>query len=171
LEPARYPQLLKTLYGLLMLLPQQSSAFQILFTRLKTVPSHSFMHTPPNGVSNPSELPGLSTVRRAASAGPFTAQILAQIPPLPISSLSLQPTEDAESSSGVAGSNFASQLRHFEQLQYQHRTHNTVEIDSRPPRRPPVASNQNAQGAEDVADSQTSRGAAPRSPRGVPVSP
>ncbi|KAM7484705.1 hypothetical protein LguiA_000714 [Lonicera macranthoides] len=38
LEPGRYIWLLKSLYGLLMLLPQQSSAFKILRTRLKTVP-------------------------------------------------------------------------------------------------------------------------------------
>ncbi|KAI3818200.1 hypothetical protein L1987_12003 [Smallanthus sonchifolius] len=42
LEPGRYTWLLKALYGLLMLLPQQSSAFKILRTRLKTVPSYSF---------------------------------------------------------------------------------------------------------------------------------
>uniref|UniRef100_A0A7N0ZTN5 Vacuolar protein 14 C-terminal Fig4-binding domain-containing protein n=1 Tax=Kalanchoe fedtschenkoi TaxID=63787 RepID=A0A7N0ZTN5_KALFE len=42
LEPARYVWLLKTLYGLLMLLPQQSAAFKILKTQLKTVPSFSF---------------------------------------------------------------------------------------------------------------------------------
>ncbi|KAH9624428.1 hypothetical protein KSS87_008369 [Heliosperma pusillum] len=42
LEPGRYTWLLKSLYGLLMLLPQQSAAFKILRTRLKTVPSYSF---------------------------------------------------------------------------------------------------------------------------------
>nr|GEU63934.1 protein VAC14 homolog [Tanacetum cinerariifolium] len=42
LEPGRYIWLLKALYGLLMLLPQQSTAFKILRTRLKTVPSYSF---------------------------------------------------------------------------------------------------------------------------------
>uniref|UniRef100_A0A1J3CE39 Protein VAC14-like protein n=1 Tax=Noccaea caerulescens TaxID=107243 RepID=A0A1J3CE39_NOCCA len=42
LEPGRYTWLLKTLYGLLMLLPQQSAAFKILRTRLKTVPTYSF---------------------------------------------------------------------------------------------------------------------------------
>ncbi|KAJ0717947.1 putative vacuole morphology and inheritance protein [Helianthus annuus] len=61
LEPGRYIWLLKALYGLLMLLPQaclvyviflcffysllqQSAAFKILRTRLKTVPSYSFDH-------------------------------------------------------------------------------------------------------------------------------
>ncbi|CAM8945540.1 unnamed protein product [Rhodiola kirilowii] len=42
LEPARCEWLLKALYGLLMLLPQQSAAFKILKTRLKAVPSFSF---------------------------------------------------------------------------------------------------------------------------------
>lgn len=42
LEPARYPWLLKSLYGLLMLLPQQSAAYGILQTRLKVVPAQSF---------------------------------------------------------------------------------------------------------------------------------
>ncbi|XP_076885337.1 protein VAC14 homolog [Bidens hawaiensis] len=42
LEPGRYIWLLKALYGLLMLLPQQSASFKILRTRLKTVPSYSF---------------------------------------------------------------------------------------------------------------------------------
>ncbi|CAH9095991.1 unnamed protein product [Cuscuta epithymum] len=42
LEPGRYIWLLQALYGLLMLLPQQSGAFKILRTRLKTVPSYSF---------------------------------------------------------------------------------------------------------------------------------
>ncbi|CAA7394916.1 unnamed protein product [Spirodela intermedia] len=39
LEPGKYTWLLKTLNGLLMLLPQQSVAFKILRTRIKTVPS------------------------------------------------------------------------------------------------------------------------------------
>ncbi|GKC31650.1 protein VAC14 [Tanacetum coccineum] len=42
LEPGRYIWLLKALYGLLMLLPQQSAAFKILRIHLKTVPSYSF---------------------------------------------------------------------------------------------------------------------------------
>lgn len=42
LEPGKYVWLLKALNGLLMLLPQQSAAFKILNTRLKTVPSIHF---------------------------------------------------------------------------------------------------------------------------------
>ncbi|XP_065041682.1 protein VAC14 homolog [Musa acuminata AAA Group] len=41
-EPDKHVWLLKTLYGLLMLLPQQSAAFKIFRTRLKTVPSYIF---------------------------------------------------------------------------------------------------------------------------------
>ncbi|KAJ6845055.1 protein VAC14-like protein isoform X1 [Iris pallida] len=41
LEPGKYMWLLTALYGLLMLLPQQSEAFKILQTRLKTVPSYT----------------------------------------------------------------------------------------------------------------------------------
>ena len=42
LEPGQYPWLLKTLYGLLMLFPQQSAAFRILKKRLKTVMTYTF---------------------------------------------------------------------------------------------------------------------------------
>lgn len=42
LEPWKHTWLLKSLYGLLMLLPQQSAAFKLLRTRLKTVPSNNF---------------------------------------------------------------------------------------------------------------------------------
>jgi vacuole morphology and inheritance protein 14 len=42
LEPRQYPWLLKTLYGLLMLFPQQSVAFRISKKRLKTVPTYTF---------------------------------------------------------------------------------------------------------------------------------
>ncbi|XP_020578037.1 protein VAC14 homolog, partial [Phalaenopsis equestris] len=43
LDPGRYPWLLTTLYGLLKLLPQQSTAFKILKTRLKTIPPHTII--------------------------------------------------------------------------------------------------------------------------------
>ncbi|KAI3817304.1 hypothetical protein L1987_11093 [Smallanthus sonchifolius] len=56
LEPGRYIWLLKALYGLLMLLPQQSAAFKILRTRLKTLLSYSFNKEQVNRTSsgNPS---------------------------------------------------------------------------------------------------------------------
>nr|KAJ0213610.1 hypothetical protein LSAT_V11C400162210 [Lactuca sativa] len=51
LEAGRYIWLLKALYGLLMLLPQQSAAFKILRTRLKTVPSYSYSYSFTNNMS------------------------------------------------------------------------------------------------------------------------
>nr|XP_024381913.1 protein VAC14 homolog isoform X2 [Physcomitrium patens] len=173
LEPGRYPHLLKALYGLLMLLPQQSSAFKILRTRLKTVPSHSFMHAP-HGTLMPSEFPGLSAIRRSASVGPYD-KILSHIAPMP-TTLSLHATEDGEkvadsASNGGAGINFAVQLKQFEHMQQQHRMHRVVDSNLKPPRRPPIVSNQNGQRAEDRPDSQFPRGFAsearvpPQSPR------
>jgi vacuole morphology and inheritance protein 14 len=173
LEPGRYPQLLKTLYGLLMLLPQQSSAFKILRTRLKTVPSHSSMLTQPYGTSTSSEFTGLGAIRRSASAGPFP-QIVSHIP---TSSLSLQTSmEDGERNvdggHGAAAINFAMQLKQFQQVQQQHRLQRVVGNNNpKPPRRPPVVPNQNGQRPEDRPDSQTSKGSAsetrapPKSPR------
>eukprot|EP00245_Coleochaete_scutata_P015075 TRINITY_DN658_c0_g1_i1.p1 TRINITY_DN658_c0_g1~~TRINITY_DN658_c0_g1_i1.p1 ORF type:complete len:730 (+),score=139.98 TRINITY_DN658_c0_g1_i1:143-2332(+) len=43
LEPLRYPALYKTLYGLMMLLPQQSPSFKSLYTRLKSINIAAFM--------------------------------------------------------------------------------------------------------------------------------
>ncbi|KAG6530772.1 hypothetical protein ZIOFF_004530 [Zingiber officinale] len=60
LEPGKHTWLLKTLYGLLMLLPQQSAAFKLLRTRLKTVPLHTI---------------GLDQLKRASSENPYS-QIL-----------------------------------------------------------------------------------------------
>ncbi|XP_074577078.1 protein VAC14 homolog isoform X2 [Curcuma longa] len=60
LEPGKHTWLLKTLYGLLMLLPQQSAAFKILRTRLKTVPLYTL---------------GLDQLKRASSENPYS-QIL-----------------------------------------------------------------------------------------------
>ena len=48
LEPTRYPHLLKSLYGLLMLLPCGSTAFTTLSTRLKCVPAAGLLQ-PPGG--------------------------------------------------------------------------------------------------------------------------
>ncbi|XP_042457383.1 protein VAC14 homolog isoform X1 [Zingiber officinale] len=60
LEPGKHTWLLKTLYGLLMLLPQQSAAFKILRTRLKTVPSYTL---------------GAEQLKRTSSENPYS-QIL-----------------------------------------------------------------------------------------------
>ncbi|CAL0313815.1 unnamed protein product [Lupinus luteus] len=97
LEPGRYIWLFKTLYGLLMLLPQQSAAFKILKTRLKAVPSYSF-----DGEQS----------KRTPSRSPY---------------LFLHHTEDGDitTDGGYShnGINFAARLQQFKQMQHQHRVH------------------------------------------------
>ncbi|XP_010319386.1 protein VAC14 homolog isoform X1 [Solanum lycopersicum] len=109
LEPGRYIWLLKALYGLLMLLPQQSAAFKILRTRLKTVPSYSFKE---------------EKVARTSSGIPFFN-----------GGGGLQISEDgnpSESSHDMHnGINFSSRLKHFKQIQQQHRLHLKSETQSR----------------------------------------
>ncbi|KAB1999601.1 hypothetical protein ES319_D12G173200v1 [Gossypium barbadense] len=101
LEPGRYIWLLKALYGLLMLLPQKSSAFTRLRTRLKTVPLCSF---------NSDQL------KRASSGNPYS-QILCHS--------GSQISEDGDITQDNRnlqnGINFASRLQQFEQMQLQHR--------------------------------------------------
>ncbi|KAM3339144.1 protein VAC14 isoform X1 [Capsicum galapagoense] len=109
LEPGRYIWLLKALYGLLMLLPQQSAAFKILRTRLKTVPSYSFKE---------------EKVARTSSGIPFFnggggSQI----------SEDGNPNENSHDMHN--GINFASRLKHFKQIQQQHRLHSKSQIYSR----------------------------------------
>uniref|UniRef100_A0A7C9AXU5 Vacuolar protein 14 C-terminal Fig4-binding domain-containing protein n=1 Tax=Opuntia streptacantha TaxID=393608 RepID=A0A7C9AXU5_OPUST len=94
LEPGRYPWLLKALYGLLMLLPQQSAAFKILRTRLKTVPSYSF-----SGEQLQNTSLGTSHIR-----GPNHI-----------------PVQDGEVKQDKQGINFALRLQQFEKMQRQHR--------------------------------------------------
>jgi vacuole morphology and inheritance protein 14 len=69
LEPERYPHLLKTLYGLLMLLPQ-SSAFATLRNRLNAVSALGYLHVG-------SARGGLSP-SNASSGGPSTSAATAQ---------------------------------------------------------------------------------------------
>ncbi|KAK8522671.1 hypothetical protein V6N12_056372 [Hibiscus sabdariffa] len=101
LEPGRYLWLLKALYGILMLLPQQSAAFKILRTRLKAVPSYSF-----NG----------DQLKRSSSDNSYN-QILHYS--------GSQITEDGGISQDNGdlhnGINFASRLQQFQQMQQQHR--------------------------------------------------
>ncbi|XP_043706317.1 protein VAC14 homolog [Telopea speciosissima] len=112
LEPGRYIWLLKALYGLLMLLPQQSSAFKILRTRLRTVPSYSF---------------GGDQFKRTSSGNPY--QSLHQIP----SGSQIMEDVDRKQDTGNAhnGINFASRLQQFEHMQRQHRMHSKSEMQSR----------------------------------------
>lgn len=83
---------------------QQSAAFKILRTRLKTVPSYSF---------------NSEQFRRTSSGNPY--QILHHI------SSGSQITEDGDSIQDGANShngiNFASRLQQFGQMQHQHRMH------------------------------------------------
>ncbi|KAG6535048.1 hypothetical protein ZIOFF_000002 [Zingiber officinale] len=109
LEPGKHTWLLKTLYCLLMLLPQvnllirisynQSAAFKLLRTRLKTVPLHTL---------------GLDQLKRASSENPYS-QIL-------------QVTEDGRTSYTVI--DFQSKLQQFEQMQHRHRLHSRSQLKS-----------------------------------------
>ncbi|XP_010926110.1 protein VAC14 homolog isoform X2 [Elaeis guineensis] len=105
LEPGKHTWLLKSLYGLLMLLPQQSAAFRILRTRLKTVTSSNFSNE----------------LKRTSSGSPYS-QIL-------------QITEDSNSNQDAANIynaiNFPSRLQQFEHMQHLHRMHAKLQLQSR----------------------------------------
>ncbi|RLN42656.1 hypothetical protein C2845_PM01G07860 [Panicum miliaceum] len=101
LEPGKHTWLLKTLYGLLMLLPQQSAAFKILRTRLKTVPFSE-------------------NIRRTSSANPYS-QIL-QV------TEDGSRNQDTQNYSAI---NFPSLLLQFENMQQQHRNHLKGQLQSR----------------------------------------
>jgi vacuole morphology and inheritance protein 14 len=121
---------------------QQSSAFKILRTRLKTVPAQTFMNSQPSSSSSSSTSStdfGLNVIRRTASAGPF-AQILANNPTIP--GVSQGPSEDgvlsADSSNGPSGINFVTQLQQFEHMQHQHRNHRLAQSQTKKlSRKPP----------------------------------
>ncbi|KAG5038086.1 hypothetical protein JHK86_018926 [Glycine max] len=101
LEPGRYIWLFKALYGLLMLLPQQSAAFKILKTRLKAVPSYSF-----NG----------EQLKRMPSGDSY------QFHNVPDGFRTIQDGDIAEDGgSSRNGINFAARLQQFRQIQHQHR--------------------------------------------------
>ncbi|AET05418.2 vacuolar 14 Fab1-binding region protein [Medicago truncatula] len=102
LEPGRYTWLFKALYGLLMLLPQQSAAFKVLKTRLKAVPSYSF-----NG----------DHLKKSSNGNPY--QFLHHI------SGGSHITEDGnvavDNGDPHNGINFVARLHQFHQMQQQHR--------------------------------------------------
>ncbi|KVH96219.1 hypothetical protein Ccrd_001706 [Cynara cardunculus var. scolymus] len=104
LEPGRYIWLLKSLYGLLMLLPQQSAAFKILRTRLKTVPSYSF---------NKEQIRRTSSGNPSAHTGYMSTGI----------HFSEDGSMNEDSHNVHNGINFASSLQQFGQMQQQHRMH------------------------------------------------
>ncbi|KAF5939701.1 hypothetical protein HYC85_023960 [Camellia sinensis] len=111
LEPGRYIWLLKSLYGLLMLLPQQSKAFKILRTRLKAVPSYSF-----NG----------EQFKQTSSGNSYS-----QINHRPSGSFSEDGDIDENLQSVHNGINFASWLQQFEQMQQKHRMHSKSQTQLR----------------------------------------
>ncbi|KAL4569460.1 hypothetical protein LXL04_025098 [Taraxacum kok-saghyz] len=102
LEPGRYIWLLKSLYGLLMLLPQQSAAFKILRTRLKTVPSYSFNkdQVNPTSSSSSSEEEDSNNIKNP----------------------------DSSHNNGI---DFTSSLQQFQQKQQQHRLHSKTQARTR----------------------------------------
>lgn len=91
---------------------QQSAAFKILRTRLKTVPSYSF-----NG----------EQVRRTSSGNPY--QIIHHVPSGSQISENGDGIQDGANSHN--GINFASMLQQFEQMQRQHHMHTKVQALSR----------------------------------------
>ncbi|WOL11614.1 hypothetical protein Cni_G20378 [Canna indica] len=101
LEPGKHTWLLKTLYGLLMLLPQQSAAFKILRTRLKTVPSYTF---------------GVEQLKRASSENPY--------------SHILQLTEEnrTQYTNVYNAIDFPSRLQQFVDMQRNHRAHSNSRL-------------------------------------------
>ncbi|XP_011021776.1 PREDICTED: protein VAC14 homolog isoform X2 [Populus euphratica] len=115
LEPGRYTWLLKALNGLLMLLPQQSAAFKILRTRLKTVPSYSFSG---------------DQVERTSSGNTYS-QILHHIPSGSQISEDGDVNQDVGTCNSHNGINFTTRLHQFEQKQKQHRVHAKAQAKSR----------------------------------------
>ncbi|PNY03754.1 protein VAC14 [Trifolium pratense] len=107
LDPGRYLWLFKALYGLLMLLPQQSAAFKILKTRLKAVPSYSFNR---------------AQLNRMPSGDYY--QFVPQMP-------DDNHTEE-DGGSSYNGLNFATRLQQFQQMQQQHREAQKEEEPHRP---------------------------------------
>ncbi|ONK75321.1 uncharacterized protein A4U43_C03F15630 [Asparagus officinalis] len=102
LEPGKFTWLLTALYGLLMLLPQQSAAFKILKTRLKTVPSYTFSG---------------EQLKRTSSGNPYF-QIL-------------HGNEDGNRNQDDNVINFPSRLQQFEHMQRLHRMHMKSQSQSR----------------------------------------
>lgn len=94
---------------------QQSAAFKILRTRLKTVPSYSF-----NG----------DQIKRTSSGNPYS-QILHHIPSGSQISEDGDVNQDVGNSSLHNGINFGLRLQQFEQIQHQHRMHVKAQIQSR----------------------------------------
>ncbi|KAK7348916.1 hypothetical protein VNO80_23689 [Phaseolus coccineus] len=111
LEPGRYIWLFKALYGLLMLLPQQSAAFKILKTRLKAVPSYSISG---------------EQLKRMPSGDPY------QFHNVPDGFRTIGDGVVAEDGgSSRNGINFAARLQQFQQMQHKHRVLAKTQAKSR----------------------------------------
>ncbi|PKI58187.1 hypothetical protein CRG98_021409, partial [Punica granatum] len=147
LDPGRYTWLLKVLYGLLMLLPQQSAAFKILRTRLKTVPPYSFSG---------------EQIRRTSSGTPYSQRLQH----MPSGSQIMVDGDLGQDSSGSLhnGINFAARLQQFEQMQRQHRLH--AKLQSQKHRNNPTSSKEQQKSEEQPSASDISRPPSRTSRRG-----
>lgn len=91
---------------------QQSAAFKILRTRLKTVPSYAFSR---------------DQISRSSSGNPFTNKFYM--------TSGFHASEDGEidedSHNTHSGMNFPSRLQQFEQMQHQHRLHSRSQAQLR----------------------------------------
>ncbi|KAG1334170.1 protein VAC14 [Cocos nucifera] len=106
LEPGKFIWLLRALYGLLMLLPQQSATFKILQTRLKTVPSYAL---------NSEQL------KRALSGNPYS-QIL---------QIADETNKNHDAGNMYSAINFPSRMQQFQNMQQRHRIHMKMKLQSR----------------------------------------
>lgn len=108
LEPGRYTWLLKSLYGLLMLLPQQSAAFKILQTRLGAVPSYAFSGEQFKETSSENH----SEISNHMPSGTHS-------------------TADSDDKQHNTGVNFTLRLQQFEKMRHKHRTHIRSQMHAR----------------------------------------
>ncbi|GBG76755.1 hypothetical protein CBR_g22971 [Chara braunii] len=132
LDPSRNASLMKTLYGILMLLPQQSNAFKILRTRLKSVPTQMLLQSappvhPPEQSSAPSApvtLHPIPLIRRASPAQMLSHESSQAIHANPEDGSTL----GADLTNGLPAIHFAQKLKQFDHTQAQHRAHRQAQL-------------------------------------------
>lgn len=112
---------------------QQSMAFKILKTRLKTVPAYAHMHVPPSATA--SEFPGLGVIRRTASGSPY-AQLLAH------TQISEDGDVSSDSGDGAGAIDFQAKLQQFRGVQHQHREHRLSQLQPLKSKKGPLESTQ-----------------------------
>lgn len=100
------------------------------------MPSQTFMHMQPSLPHT--EFPGLSAIRRTASAGGYS-QILSHIPTIQTSSTSEDGERSSDNINGPLGINFAAQLKQFEHMQHQHHLYQSQNKAPRRTLTPPPA--------------------------------